>query len=211
MLVEKKNQEDMSFNKALVERLKKELGVTKDQDLAMLFGVTPFVFSSWKRSKGKLTEEVVKYGIQNKLDFNKVFYQEVEEGPLEDVSTPIIMAEDLFEYCLSPAKVKDDVARYNFPRIGENSIGFQVISQNMEPTISVGAIALGKEVELSDVSTWNICILHTTNKGIYISRFLEKREEFYCFVNDNELFGRVEFREEEVISVFKVSSAFSLL
>lgn len=200
----------MSFNKTLVERLKIELGVTKDQDLAVLFGVTPFIFSAWKRSKGKLIEEVVKYGIQNNLDFNKVFYEE-EELSVEDTSTPIVMAEDLFEYCLSPMKVREEMPRYSFPRMSEHSIGFQVISQNMEPTIIVGAIALGEEVVLSNINTWDICILHTTNKGIYMSRFLEKREDIYCFVNDNVIFGRVEFTEEEILSVFKVSSAFNIL
>lgn len=200
----------MVFNIELVERLKKELNVTKDLDLAKFFDVTPFIFSSWKRSKARLIEEVVKYGVENKLDFNKIFYDE-EVGSKKECVIPIFMANDLFEYCFNPAKEASDLPWYSLLDSIKEDVGFQSISQNMEPTIRVSSIVFGKKTLLENLNPNEICILHTKTKGIYISRFLSKKASDYIFVNDNVLFEDFEFSEEEIVNVFKVSGVFNSL
>lgn len=200
----------MSFNNGLVRRLKKELKVEKDLDLAEIFNVSPFMFSSWKRSKRRLIEEIVKYGVKNHLDFNKIFHSEAKEQLLEG-ETPVLMAEDLFEYCLSPAMKQDLAARYKLPIITGDTIGFQIISKNMEPRIPISSIVFGKDTKLDLLKYRDICVIHTASKGLFVNRYVERIEEECVFTNDNELFNDLRFREEEIISVFKVNGVFSVM
>lgn len=202
----------MSLNSTLVRRLKEQFKVKQDRDLAEIFNVSPFMFSAWKRSKGRLIEEVVKYGVKNHLDFNKIFYNEevdVKKKPVLGDPIPVVMANDLFEYSLDPNKVINRLFRYSFPKTSSNNIGFQIISQNMEPTIMVSSIVLGEAVLLENLRVGDVYVLHTTTKGIYVSRFLRERDTKHLFVNDNSLYEDVEFTKEEIINVFKVDGVFS--
>lgn len=197
----------MSFNKALVERLKKEFAVQKDQDLAEIFNVTPFVFSSWKRSKGKLLEEVVKYGVKNNLDFNKVL---LDRGERESFVT-ILMSEDLFEYCMNPKEKVAQLSKKNAPMTKINDIGFQVISQNMEPTITVSSIVFGKETTLDELKFGAFYVIHIDKKGIFISRFYERIKDAFIFVNDNESFEKFSFSKQNIVGVFMMNKILSNL
>lgn len=200
----------MSLNSTLVRRLKEQFKVKQDRDLAEIFNVSPFMFSAWKRSKGRLIEEVVKYGVKNHLDFNKIFHSEVKEQLLQG-ETPVLMAEDLFEYCLNPVKKQDLATRYKLPIITGDTIGFQIISKNMEPRIPISSIVFGKEAKLDLLRYRDICVIHTSSKGLFVSSYVERIEEEYIFTNDNEAFNDLRFKEEEIISVFKVNSVFSAL
>lgn len=197
----------MSFNKILVDRLKKEFGVRKDLDIAERFNVTPFVFSSWKRSKGKLLEEVVRYGIKHNLDFNKVLLGKGEK----ESSTPILMSEDLFEYCMNPKEKVAQLSRNNAPMTKINDIGFQVISQNMEPTITVSSIVFGKETTLDNMKFGTVYVIHVDKKGILISRFYERIKDVFIFVNDNESFEKFSFSKENIVGVFMMDKILSNL
>ncbi|SFI80288.1 S24/S26 family peptidase [Myroides guanonis] len=197
----------MSFNKILVDRLKREFGVTKDLDIAERFNVTPFVFSSWKRSKGKLLEEVVRYGIKNNLDFNKVL---LGKGGKES-STTILMSEDLFEYCMNPKEKVAQLSKKNAPMTKINDIGFQVISQNMEPTITVSSIVFGKETTLDKLKFGAVYVIHVDKKGIFISRFYERIKDVFIFVNDNESFEKFSFSKENIVGVFVMDKILSNL
>ncbi|SFJ70302.1 hypothetical protein [Myroides guanonis] len=199
----------MSFNKSLVDRLKKELKAQKDQELAEIFNVSPFVFSSWKRSKGKLIEEVVKYGVNNNLNFNNIFHNEEMKG--EDNGVFVLMAEDLFSYYLNPREVISKLPKYNIPNINQSKIGFQVISQNMEPTLQVSSIVFGGEIDINKLRTKEIYVVSILNKGIFITRFKEQNDNLYVFENDNERFTGFSFTRNEIATIFKVNGVLAKL
>lgn len=199
----------MSFNKSLVDRLKKELKAQKDQELAEIFNVSPFVFSSWKRSKGKLIEEVVKYGVNNNLNFNNIFHNEEMKG--EDNGVFVLMAEDLFSYYLNPREVISKLPKYNIPNINQSKIGFQVISQNMEPTLQVSSIVFGGEIDINKLRTKEIYVVSILNKGIFITRFKEQIDNLYVFENDNERFTGFSFTRNEIATIFKVNGVLAKL
>lgn len=199
----------MSFNKSLVNRLKKELKAQKDQELAEIFNVSPFVFSSWKRSKGKLIEEVVKYGVNNNLNFNSIFHSEEMKG--ENNGVFVLMAEDLFSYYLNPTEAISKLPRYSIPIINQSKMGFQVISQNMEPTLQVSSIVFGNEIDINQLRTKEIYIVSILNKGIFITRFKEQSDNLYFFENDNERFTGFSFSRNEIVTIFKVNGVLSKL
>lgn len=199
----------MSFNKSLVDRLKKELKAQKDQELAEIFNVSPFVFSSWKRSKGKLIEEVVKYGVNNNLNFNNIFHNEEMKG--EDNGVFVLMAEDLFSYYLNPREVISKLPKYNIPNINQSKMGFQVISQNMEPTLQVSSIVFGGEIDINKLRTKEIYVVSILNKGIFITRFKEQNDNLYVFENDNERFTGFSFTRNEIATIFKVNGVLAKL
>lgn len=193
----------MSFNKHLVDSLKKELKVQKDQELAKIFEVTPFVFSSWKRSKSKLIEETVRYGIVHGLDFNTIFHG---ENNIEGKDISVLMAEDLFSYYLDPKKTVSSLPKYTIPVVLKSSIGFQVISQNMEPRLEVSSLVFGTESKLIDLVYNEIYVISVLNKGIFITRFKEQQGLQYIFENDNKRFPDFSFAKDTIVSVFKVNS-----
>lgn len=192
----------MSFNKDLVRRLKKEFKVEKDQELAEVFNVSPFIFSSWKRSKGKLIEEVVKFGVENRLNFNSVFHGKKEE---KEGGVPILLADDLFSYYLNPEEKTASLSRYNIPTVRESELGFQVISQNMEPLLTVSSLVFGSEISRDEMRENEVYVLSVLKKGIYITRFAERRVDSYIFKNDNTRFPDFVFNVKDIVSVFKVN------
>lgn len=193
----------MSFNKVLIERLKKEFKVKKDLDLAEIFNVSPFVFSSWKRSKGKLIEEIVKYGVTNDLNFNKIFHNKKSQNGR---GVSILLADDLFSYYMNPKEKVTSLPKYNIPTLKEMQLGFQVISQNMEPLLTVSSLVFGVEVEKSECRSGEIYVLSILNKGIYITRFKGQLEGIYVFENDNKRFPDFTFNETDILTVFRVGS-----
>ncbi len=199
----------MTFNKSLVDRLKKELKAQKDQELAEIFNVSPFVFSSWKRSKGKLIEEVVKYGINNNLNFNSIFHNDEKKDEYNGVF--VLMAEDLFSYYLNPIEAVSKLPKYNIPIISQSKIGFQVISQNMEPTLQVSSIVFGGEIDINQLKTKEIYVVSILNKGIFITRFKEQNDSVYIFENDNERFAAFTFSKNEIAAIHKVNGVLAKL
>lgn len=199
----------MTFNKSLVDRLKKEFKAQKDQELAEIFNVSPFVFSSWKRSKGKLIEEVVKYGINNNLNFNSIFHNDEKKDEYNGVF--VLMAEDLFSYYLNPIEAVSKLPKYNIPIISQSKIGFQVISQNMEPTLQVSSIVFGGEIDINQLKTKEIYVVSILNKGIFITRFKEQNDSVYIFENDNERFAAFTFSKNEIAAIHKVNGVLAKL
>lgn len=193
----------MSFNKILIERLKKEFKVKKDLDLAEIFNVSPFIFSSWKRSKGKLIEEIVKYGVVSDLNFNKIFHNKKSSNGR---GVSILLADDLFSYYMNPKEKVSSLPKYNIPTLRETQLGFQVISQNMEPLLTVSSLVFGVEVAKNEYRSGEIYVLSILNKGIYITRFKAKQEGMYLFENDNKLFPDFVFSEAAILTAFRVSS-----
>ena len=198
----------MDINELLVEKLKLKLDFKKDQELASIFNVTPFVFSTWKKSRYKLLYETIRYGLKNNLDFNSIFY-DFENGIEEKYnSVRVIHAEDLFSYYLNSEEKKADEKRHVISFLEDSTIGFQVISQNMEPKIAISSYVFGKPVELEELESNKIYILNVKDKGIFISRFTDRFEGYCNFDNDNPKFSSYSFMENDIMEVFNVEGNF---
>lgn len=198
----------------LITVLKKELDVSQDKELAYKFNVTPNTLSAWKRSKGKLIEQVVKLSVHHGLDVNKIFsLSEKNKGKKLDDSNsfPILMADDLFSYYLNPDDILDELPRYSFPSNESYKIGFQLISQNMEPTIKVSSLVFGYETDLSKIKSGEVYAIMVKKGGIFISRFLEIENERYVFQNDNSNFKEFIIESNQIVSVFQINGMLSRL
>lgn len=198
----------MNINELLIEQLKTKLEVKKDQELASEFNVTPFVFSAWKRSRYKLLYETVRYGLQNNLDFNKMFHGQEGEIESKHASVRVLRAEDLFSYYLNPEEKLATQQRHIISFLEESTIGFQMISQNMEPNIAVSSYVFGSPIELSSMEIGGIYILNIEGKGIYITRFSGLGNDCYNFDNDNPKFSSYSFLEKNIVQVFKVEGSY---
>lgn len=198
----------MNINELLIEQLKSKLDVKKDQELASVFNVTPFVFSAWKRSRYKLLYETIRYGLQNNLDFNSMFYGLEESMDKRYASVRVLRAEDLFSYYLNPEEQVTDKQRYVISFLEESTIGFQVISQNMEPNIVVSSYVFGSPIQLENIEIGNIYILNIKEKGIFMTRFSGQVKSDYHFDNDNPKFNAYSFKGEDIVEVFRVEANF---
>lgn len=194
----------MTDNQMLVKRLKKVFKVNKDVELAEKFEVDPIVFSSWKRSKGRLIEEIVRMGVDNDLDFNSLFHKEKRRD--EDREVTVLMAEDLYSYYLNPEGAVALLPKYKMPVMIDSKLGFQVISRNMEPSLKVSSIVFGMGIALHDLEKGAMYVLHVANRGIYISRFKEQFESTFVFSNDNELFPDEQIGDRNIVSIYKVNA-----
>ncbi len=196
------------MNELLLKRLKKRLKVEKDKELAEIFNVSTFIFSRWKKSRYKLLYESVKYGLENKIDFNSLFYDLGETEKSVSDYVRVIHADDLFSYYLNP---DDEMAfeRKNTISFLENAtIGFQIISQNMEPCIAVSSYVFGKPIALSQLEINNVYILNVKNRGICVVRFSGESNGSYNFENDNRKFEPCTYSQKNIIEVFLVESTF---
>lgn len=198
----------MDINELLVEKLKLKLKLKKDYELASFFNVTPFIFSTWKKSRYKLLYETVKYGLENNLDFNSIFFDFEERIDRKQNSIRLLTAEDLFSYYLNPEDESENRKEHVITLLKESTIGFQMISQNMEPSISVSSYVFGVPIAIDALETNAIYVVNVKEKGIYISRFTNRLNGHFNFDNDNSKFDSYSFKEESIIEVFSVEANF---
>ncbi len=198
----------MDINELLVEKLKLKLDFKKDQELASIFNVTPFVFSTWKKSRYKLLYETIRYGLENNLDFNSIFYDFKETIEEKHNSVRVLHAEDLFSYYINSEEPDTNQKRHIISFLEDSTIGFQVISQNMEPKIAISSYVFGKPIKLEELENNKIYILNVKDKGIYISRFTNRQDGYCNFDNDNPKFSSYSFMENDIMEVFNVEGNF---
>lgn len=195
----------------LVKILKTEFKVNKDKELASIFNVTPNTFSIWKKNKEKMMEQVIKLGIEKDLDINKIFML-CKGGNLESKTGgcfPILMADNLYSYYLNPSEIVRDIPKCLIPGDNNYKIGFQLISQNMEPTIKVSSLVFGHEVGVSDLREKEVYAFVVKDAGFFISRFGRSEEKGYVFENDNDRYEDFIFDKNMITSIFKIKGVLS--
>lgn len=190
-------------NKTLIERLKRELRLHTDNELAKALKKTSQQMYSLKRSKLKLIEEIVYYGIKNKLNFNNIFHP--RKQAYIDTTCKVLMAEDIFSYCFNAQETLYNLPTYTLPILTQSNLGFQVIHQNMEPSIKVSSIVLVEKSNMESFVLAGIYVLQIFSSGIFITRFKKASHEWFIFENENPNFQDYYFKAHQIISVFKVN------
>lgn len=214
----------MGLNHQLIKSLKEELNLEKDKDLADIFNISPSVFSSWKRSKGKLLEEIVRYGIKNKLDFNRVFHNKskfeflngenhetvenktgtngfVEEKTGLGLSRkfallPLVLYEDMFSLVVNFDANLPRLKKILFPKFDDSTKVFDI--NRMLIFVSNYDIGLLEK----DI----LCIVLLRNRGFFYGSFLKMDTDLWTFKEGTYMYSVLNFRRDEVVRLFKVNS-----
>lgn len=217
----------MGLNHQLIESLKKELKLEKDKDLADIFNISPSVFSSWKRSKGKLLEEIVRYGIKNQLDFNRVFHNEAKfeflngerrrtiekelgtNGSVEEKVSlglsrrftllPLVLYEDMFSLVVDYDANLSRLKKIIFPKFDDSTMVFD-INRMLIFVSNYDIRLLEKDV---------LCIVLLRNRGLFYGSFVKMDTDLWTFKEGTYMYSVLNFRRDEVVRLFKVNSILS--
>lgn len=196
----------MTYNNNIIKNLKKEFKVSKDQDIAEIFEVSPFVFSSWKRSKSRLIEEIVKYGVKHNLNFNRIFHVD-KSNVINEI--PILLADQLFSYYMNPEETVSKLPLFNIPVVDKSSLGFQIISQNMEPTLNVSDIVFANQISNTFLRPKDVYVINVKDKGIFIMRLKNQNSDIYRFENDNNSYPDMDVKEKDIVRLYKINAVLS--
>lgn len=203
----------MQSAKGVIRRLKEFLKIKTDLELATILGVKPNTISSWKKRNSLQFETIIELCKKSNIDLNELFYSDVINYKSERQKTSkevkLVSSEMHFQYLLDSKETLDSLSVFNFPFLEDVEIGFQVISENMVPTVRVSSYVICKKIELSAIKPLDIYVLHLKNKGLFVYRF--EREEVngtLIFGSDNRAFQDTEINPSDIEEVFVVRGAF---
>lgn len=203
----------MQSAKGVIKRLKEFLKIKTDLELATILGVKPNTISSWKKRNSLQFETIIDLSKKNKIDLNELFYSDVvnykSEKQKNSKEVKLVSSELHFQYLLDSKDTLASLPTYDFPFLEDVEIGFQVISENMVPTVRVSSYVICKRSELNILKPLEIYVLHLKNKGLFVYRF--EREEVsgtLVFGSDNRAFNEIEINPHDIEEIFVVRGAF---
>lgn len=199
-------------NQTLINRAKSVMGFRKEYELAQALGVSPILLSSWKRSKGQLFKALVQYAVENKLDINSFLYPETVQQACRNQKIRILSSDDLYEYIMNPTATLRRIPYFTFPLKKDVSLAFQVISPNMEPSLSLSSYVFTAEVQKEDLVFRKVYVLLVHNQGLLILRYEgEKENKEMFFTSDNSEYSSYTFTHSEIKNYFEVRGTFEKL
>lgn len=203
----------MQNAKDIIKRLKEFLKIKTDLELSIILGVKPNTISSWKKRNSLQFETIIDLCKRNKIDLNSLFYADgttlKAEKKKNNKEIKLVSSEMHFQYLIDSKDTLGSLPVFNFPFLDDVEIGFQVISENMIPTVRVSSYVICKQVSFDEVKPLEIYVLNLKNKGLFVYRF--KKEEInghLVFSSDNLAFEDIEISANEIQEVFVVRGAF---
>lgn len=203
----------MQNAKGVIKRLKDFLNIKTDLELSQVLGVKPNTISSWKKRNSLQFETIIALCKKNNIDLNDLFYSESNafKPEISKISKEVrlISSEIYFQYLMDPVATVNNLPIYSFPFAEDVEIGFQVISENMAPTVRVTSYVICKSVAPSNFQVGEIFVLHLANKGLFVHRF--KREDSngkLVFSSDNAAFEDITIDRSDIVGAFIVKGAF---
>ncbi|MFD0701701.1 LexA family transcriptional regulator [Myroides pelagicus] len=197
---------------AVIKKLKKMLGIKTDLELSNILNVKPNTISSWKKRDSLQYDSIIELCEKNKINLNDLFYSDSScLFPINDQSrtVKVIPADHHFEYFLNPDKALASAPTYIFPTTEEVDTAFQVITENMYPTIKVSSYVITKKITLRDLHPWHLYLFTLENRGIMIYRFKRTLENGkLLFISDNTNFENLEVNPKEIKELFCVRGSF---
>ncbi|WP_255555079.1 helix-turn-helix domain-containing protein [Flavobacterium sp. NKUCC04_CG] len=199
----------------ILKRLKTHLNVKTDLQLSKILKVKPNTISSWKKRNSMQFDSVIDVCETHHIDLNELLYgvnklklPYAAEGK-DNVGVKMISSDMQFQYVLQSEKILPSLRAYHFPFLDHCEIAFQVISENMTPTIRVSSFAICQKANLLGLVEGNIYVLVDFNKGIFLHRFKSVlNAEELLFTSDNSFFNDKIFRRESIGELWEIKAAY---
>ncbi len=200
----------------VLKRLKSHLNVKTDLQLSKILKVKPNTISSWKKRNSMQFESVIDVCEMHNIDLNELLYgvnklraeYYAVEGK-EKSGVKMISSDMQFQYVLESEKILPTLHAYHFPFLEQCEIAFQVISENMTPTVRVSSFAICQKANLLNLVEGNIYVLVDYHKGIFVHRFKSAlNAEELLFTNDNSFFNDKIFRKDSIGELWELKAAF---
>lgn len=203
----------MQNTKGIIKKLKGFLKIKTDLELSNILGVKPNTISSWKKRNSLQFESIIELCEKHRIDLNELFYSErvmyKNEKTKSAKEVRLVSSELHFQYLLDPQSTLESLPIFNFPFLEDVEIGFQVISENMAPTVRVSSYVICKEVALDTIRSLEIYVLHLKGKGLFVYRFKRVQDNGYLvFESYNQAFEDIEISPNDIMGVFVVKGAF---
>ncbi|MBW3517589.1 helix-turn-helix domain-containing protein [Flavobacterium sp. NKUCC04_CG] len=186
-----------------------------DLQLSKILKVKPNTISSWKKRNSMQFDSVIDVCETHHIDLNELLYgvnklklPYAAEGK-DNVGVKMISSDMQFQYVLQSEKILPSLRAYHFPFLDHCEIAFQVISENMTPTIRVSSFAICQKANLLGLVEGNIYVLVDFNKGIFLHRFKSVlNAEELLFTSDNSFFNDKIFRRESIGELWEIKAAY---
>lgn len=208
-------QENKSQNAIdVIDRLKKLLKLKTDIQLAELLNIKPNTISTWKKRNSLDYEAIISISELYELDLNEVFLNK-RKSQNTTLCTPLITREALFQYASGSDReaLLEIVPTYKFPFVdADNSMAFQVVSNNMFPLIDENSFVVCQPVALDDLKENAVAVVVSKNKGIFLNRVnlgSYASSDQVLLTNDNEFYNDVVLNSGEIVEVWLVVAVLS--
>ncbi|MBB1140568.1 helix-turn-helix domain-containing protein [Myroides sp. WP-1] len=196
----------------IIRKLKQLLGFKTDLELANLLGIKPNTLSSWKIRETLRYDKIIEICRKNKIDLNEVFLvhpNAVYNVDMDNRVVKMIAADHHIEYCINPKKCLATSPSYVFPTEEEVNIGFQIVVENMYPTIKVGSYVLSKKIDISEIKPWHIYVIIIEQRGVLCYRFKRWTEDAnLLFISDNPVFENLTLQPSDIREMFIIHGIF---
>ncbi|WP_257008550.1 LexA family transcriptional regulator [Flavobacterium agri] len=197
----------------VINRLKLLLKLKTDIQLSEFLNIRPNTISTWKKRNSLDYETVISICELYELDLNEVFLNK-RTSVDSSASTPLITREVQFQYASGADRqgLMEIVPKYKFPFLAvENSLAFQVVSNNMFPLIDENSFVICEAATLDAVRDNKIAVIVSKNKGIFLNRVGkgQYKADQVLLVNDNDFYNDVVLSESEITEVWLVRGVLS--
>lgn len=200
----------------ILKRLKSLLNVKTDLQLSKILKVKPNTISSWKKRNSMQFESVIDVCEVHHIDLNDLLYgvnklrpqYNTVEGK-DKIGVRMITSDLQFQYVLEAKKILPTLYSYHFPFLDNCEVAFQVISENMTPTVRVSSFVICQKANIANMTEGGIYVLVDDHKGIFVHRFKTVLNvDELLFTNDNSFFNDKIYRKDRIGELWEVKGAF---
>lgn len=192
----------------VISRLKEMLKIRKDIQLAEFLNVRPNTISTWKKRNTLDYDALIRICDLYELDLNEIL---LGKNRLNGTSTqtPLLSREVLFQYTAGTDRgtLMDLTPRYNFPFIStEQSMAFQVVGNNMFPTIEENSFVICEKTFLYDLrEDWTVVVV-SKQRGMFVNRVAGNPGHMgeLVLTNDNAKYSDIRMLFTEVDEIWKI-------
>lgn len=209
-------QENNSQNANLIlARLKKLMKISTDIELSELLNVKPNTISTWKKRNSLDYTSIISICELYEINLNDIFFEKKlpnQDNVSYDSETPLVSRETQFQYCIGNPTLLEGLPKFSFPFVkGENTRAFQVIGNNMYPTIEENSFVLCENSDLKSIEDNNLIVIISRTKGFFINRIHRKKEKenFFLLKSENPIFADIEINSSDVNEIWVVKGVLS--
>ena len=208
-------QENSSLNANLIlKKLKKSLKISTDIQLSEFLNIKPNTISTWKKRNSLDYASIISICELYEIDLNEIFLE--QKNTKKDYGnytseTPLVSREVQFQYCIGAAGILESLPKYNFPFVrAEESRAFQVLSNNMQPSIEENSFAVCESCEISTLPEGSLVVIVSKAKGLFINRiFKSEKPEIFTLKSENAFFNNVPIHINEINEIWLIRGILS--
>ncbi len=205
-------QEHHSLNANLIlKKLKKSLKINTDIQLSEFLNIKPNTISTWKKRNSLDYASIISICELYEIDLNDIFFEKKKEYGNYSSETPLVSREIQFQYCIGAAGVLETLPRYNFPFVrAAQTRAFQVISNNMFPTIEENSFAVCESAEIGAVPDGSPVVIVSKAKGLFINRiYKSEKTDVHTLKSENTFFNNVSIHASEISEIWLIKGILS--